>query len=74
MHPLKNVQIINFDGILKLLMGLGGIDLVVSKLAFYSDDPSLNSTEAYSLFEKNGISIREAGIGPLFVTKAFVGI
>ena len=55
-------------------MGLGGIDLVVSKLAFYSDDPSLNSTEAYSLFEKNGISIREAGIGPLFVTKAFVGI
>ena len=38
-------------------MGRGG-GQVVRVLAFYSDDPSSNSTEAYSLFCKNLCSKR----------------
>ena len=42
---------------------------VVSGLAFYSDDPSLNPAEAYSfsvkfVFEKNENKQKEAGIDP----------
>ena len=43
---------------------------MVSVLAFYSDDPSSNPTEAYSfsvkfVFEKNKNKQKEAGVGPL---------
>ena len=42
---------------------------MVSVLAFYSDDPSLNSAEAYSfsvkfVFEKTKINKKEARVGP----------
>ena len=37
------------------LMGRGGGCLVVSLLAFYSDDPSSIPTEAHGFFVKNGI-------------------
>ena len=44
---------------------------VVSVLAFYSDDPSLNPAETYSLFcnivfENNVNNQIEAVVGPLF--------
>ena len=53
--------------IIKLGRGRGQ---VVSVLAFYSDDPSSNPTEAYSfsvkfVFEKNKNKQKEAGVGPL---------
>ena len=49
-------------------MGRGG-GQVVSVLAFCSDDPSSNLTEAYSfsvkcLFEKNENKQKEAVVGP----------
>ena len=51
-------------------MGRGG-DLVVSVLAFYSNKPSSNPAEAYSLlckmlFEKNENKQKEAGVDPFF--------
>ena len=53
-------------------MALLGGGQVVSMLAFYSDDPSLNSAEAYSffylkfVFEKNENKQKEAGGCPFF--------
>ena len=38
---------------LKKFRGRGGGGQVVSMLAFYSDDPSLNPAEAYSFLCKN---------------------
>ena len=57
----------NFD------KGRGG-GLVVSVLAFYSDDPSLIPAEVYNFFckivvEKNENKQKEAGIGPFFFKK-----
>ena len=45
--------------------------LVVSVLAFYSDDPSLIPVEVYNFFcknivEKNENKQKEAGVGPFF--------
>ena len=53
---------------IKVLMGRGG-SMVVSVLAFYSKDPSLNPTAGYWIFlllyfEKMKIIENEAGIGP----------
>ena len=57
----------NFD------KGRGG-GLVVSVLAFYSNDPSLIPAEVYNFFckivvEKNENKQKEAGIGPFFLKK-----
>ena len=38
-------------------MGCGD-DLLVSVLAFYSDNPSLNTAEVYSVFNKNVVGKR----------------
>ena len=51
-------------------MGRGG-GLVVSVLAFFSDDPSLIPAEVYKFFckivvEKTENKQKEAGIGPFF--------
>ena len=48
-----------------------GGGLVVSMLAFYSDDPSSNPADAYIFFckmlsEKNENKQKEAGVGPFF--------
>ena len=48
-----------------------GGGLVVSVLAFYSDDPSLNPTEVYNfsvklLLKRTKINTKEAGVGPFF--------
>ena len=50
------------------MLGRGG-GQVVSMLAFYSDDPSLNLAVVYSfsvkiVFEKNKNKQKEAGVGP----------
>ena len=50
--------------------GCGG-GLVVSVLAFYSDDPSSIPAEVYNFFckivvEKNENKQKEAGVGPIF--------
>ena len=55
------------------IVGLGG-HLVVSVLASYSDDPSLNPAEAYSFFckyclKRTKINKKEAVVGP-FLKKA----
>ena len=47
---------------------------VVSMLAFYSNDPSLNPADAYSfccyiVFERMKINKKEAGVGPFKKTK-----
>ena len=42
-----------------------GSGLVVSVLAFYSDDPSSNPADYY-LYEKTKINKKEAGVGPPF--------
>ena len=52
-------------------MGRGGGGLVVSVLAFFSDDPSLIPAEVYKFFckivvEKTENKQKEAGIGPFF--------
>ena len=52
-------------------MGRGGGGLVVSVLAFFSDDPSLIPAEVYNFFckivvEKTENKQKEAGIGPFF--------
>ena len=52
------------------LQGCGG-GLVVSVLAFYSDDPSSIPAEVYNFFckivvEKNKNKQKEAGVGPIF--------
>ena len=49
-------------------MGCGG-GQVVSVLAFYSDDPSLNPAEVYNfsvklLLKRTKINKKEAGVGP----------
>ena len=54
-------------------MGRGG-GLVVSVLAFYSDDPSSIPAEVYNFFcknivEKNENKQKEAGVGPLLKKK-----
>ena len=51
-------------------MGCGG-GLVVSVLAFYSDDPSSIPAEVYNFFckivvENNENKQKEAGVGPIF--------
>ena len=51
-------------------LGCGG-GLVVSVLAFYSDDPSSIPAEVYNFFckivvEKNENRQKEAGVGPIF--------
>ena len=51
------------------IMGCGG-GLVVSVLAFYSDDPSSIPAEVYNFFckivvEKNKNKQKEAGVGPI---------
>ena len=48
-----------------------GGGLVVSVLALYSDDPSLNPTEVYNfsvklLLKRTKINTKEAGVGPFF--------
>ena len=53
-------------------LGCGG-GLVVSVLAFYSDDPSSIPAEVYNIFckivvEKNENKQKEAGFGPIFKT------
>ena len=52
------------------MLGCGG-GLVVSVLAFYSDDPSSIPAEVYNFFckivvEKNENKQKEAGVGPIF--------
>ena len=54
------------------LLGCGG-GLVVSVLAFYSDDPSSIPAEVYNFFckivvENNENKQKEAGVGPIFLT------
>ena len=54
-------------------MGRGG-GLVVSVLAFYSDEPSSIPAEVYIFFckivvEKNENKQKEAGVGPFFFKK-----
>ena len=54
------------------MLGCGG-GLVVSVLAFYSDDPSSIPAEVYNFFckivvEKNENKQKEAGVGPIFKT------
>ena len=54
-------------------LGCGG-GLVVSVLAFYSDDPSSIPAEVYNFFckivvEKNENKQKEAGVGPIFLKK-----
>ena len=44
-------------------MGRGG-GLVVSVLAFYSDDPNSNPDWLLNLNEKTKINEKEAGVGP----------
>ena len=44
------------------------------EVAFYSDNPSLNPTEAYSffanvMFEKNRLNLKEAGVYQCFSTQ-----
>ena len=56
-------------------MGRGG-GLVVSVLAFYSDDPSSIPAEVYNFFcknivEKNENKQKEAGVGPLLKKNIF---
>ena len=56
-------------GKIKPNMGCGG-GLVVSVLAFYSDDPSSIPAEVYNFFckivvEKNENKQKEAGVGPI---------
>ena len=56
-------------------LGRGG-GLVVSVLAFYSDDPSSIPAEVYNFFckivvEKNENKQKEAGIGPFLRNKFF---
>ena len=53
--------------------GRGG-GQVVSVLAFYSDDPSLNPAEVYNfsvklLLKRTKINKKEAGVGPFFLKK-----
>ena len=51
-------------------MGRGGGGQVVSVLAFYSDDPSSNLAEAYSVFLYNTENKqKEARVGPFFLKK-----
>ena len=54
---------------LKSVLQCCGYGIVVSMLALYSDDLSLNPTEAYSFFcqmllEKNEIHKKYVGVGP----------
>ena len=63
-------QINNFEDKETGQLGRGG-GLVVSVLAFYSDDPSSIPAEVYNFFckivvEKNENKQKEAGIGPFF--------
>ena len=56
-------------------MGRGG-GLVVSVLAFYSDDPSSIPAEVYNFFcknivEKNETKQQEAGVGPFLKKRPF---
>ena len=56
-----------------LYSGCGG-GLVVSVLAFYSDDPSSIPAEVYNFFckivvEKDENKQKEAGVGPIFKKK-----
>ena len=66
-HTIWNSQSKNFNS------GCGG-GLVVSVLAFYSDDPSSIPAEVYNFFckivvEKNENKQKEAGVGPIFLKK-----
>ena len=59
-------------------LGCGG-GLVVSMLAFYSDDPSSNPAEAYRFFctmlsETNENKQKEAGVGPFKRTIVSIGV
>ena len=59
------------------MLGRGG-GQVVSMLAFYSDDPSLNLAVVYSfsvkiVFEKNKNKQKEAGVGPFKKIKITFG-
>ena len=49
------------------IMGRGGGQMV-SMLAFYSDDSSLNPAVKF-VFEKNKNRQKEAGVGPFFLKK-----
>ena len=56
--------------------GCGG-GLVVSVLAFYSDDPSSIPAEVYNFFckivvENNENKQKEAGVGPIFLKKVLM--
>ena len=70
-------QIISQKNKLTTPWGRGGGELV-SVLTFYSDNPSLNPTEAYSfsvkfVFEKNENEQKEAGVGPFLPLPLQVG-
>ena len=59
-----------FNTIIIWTRGCGG-GLVVSVLAFYSDDPSSIPAEVYNFFckivvENNENKQKEAGVGPIF--------
>ena len=50
---------------------------MVSVLAFYSDDPSLNPAEVYNfsvklLLKRTKINKEEAGVGPFFKKKIYI--
>ena len=56
-----------FEWVLKVQPLGRGCGQVVSVLAFYSNNPSLNLTDAYIflfVFEKNENKQKEAGVGP----------
>ena len=69
----SSAETFNFQTNKIIFKGRGG-GLVVSVLAFYSDDPSSIPAEVYNFFsknivEKNKNKQKEAGVGPLFKKK-----
>ena len=69
----SSAETFNFQTNKIIFKGRGG-GLVVSVLAFYSDDPSSIPAEVYNFFcknivEKNENKQKEAGVGPLFKKK-----